>query len=265
MDDAIDAITTHLSIGPYHGWSEDQCRYVIIVNRIERRKRTSLEPGSPNQLWWHSGLGWESYPSCHLVSAPWHNQWLFAGHHSRRRSDWAMLWGRKTAVFPHIATFYCCHSWTWNAPSHCHQSLSGTNSWTPWHLLPLKSIVLLFSRIHILWCTSVRCSHALFCLLAHLKIYTNNVWIYGCMYVRVEAQQLTIDSVARWSRTQSDWCGWVFGKGLDLKGNARTGVWANEYWELTIKMQNPVAASSHWKLFLRFLHGHRLTVVFQSG
>jgi hypothetical protein len=30
-------------------------------------------------------------------------------------------------------------------------------------------------------------------------------------------------------------------------------------------MQNPVAASSHWKLFLRFLHGHRLTVVFQSG
>ncbi len=59
--------------------------------------------------------------------------------------------------------------------------------------------------------------------------------------------------------------GGVFGKGLDLAGNARTGVWAYEYWKLTIKMQNPVAASSHWKLFLRFLHGHRLTVVFQSG
>ncbi|CAM6028145.1 unnamed protein product [Sphagnum balticum] len=39
--------------------------------------------------------------------------------------------------------------------------------------------------------------------------------------------------------------GGVFGKGLDLAGNARTGVWAYEYWKLTIKMQNPVAASSH--------------------
>ncbi len=97
MDDAINAITTHLSIGPYHGWSENRCRYVVIVNRIERRKRTSLEPGSPKQLWWHSGLGWESYPSCHFVSAPWHNQWLFAGHHSRRRSDLAMIWGRKNS------------------------------------------------------------------------------------------------------------------------------------------------------------------------
>ncbi len=53
--------------------------------------------------------------------------------------------------------------------------------------------------------------------------------------------------------------GGVFGKGLDLAGNARTGVWAYEYWKLTIEMQNPEAA------FLRFLHGHRLTVVFQSG
>ncbi len=39
--------------------------------------------------------------------------------------------------------------------------------------------------------------------------------------------------------------GGVFKKGLDLAGNARTGVWAYEYWKLAIKMQNPVAASSH--------------------
>jgi len=137
----------------------------------------------------------------------------------------------RRAVFPHIATFYCCHSWTWNAPSHCHQSLSGTNSWTPWHLLPLKSIVLLFSRIHVLWRTSVWCSHALFCLLSQFNIYTNNVWMYGCMYVRVEAQQLTIDSVARWSRTQSDWCGWGVWEGVGSCRqcqNQSMGIWILE-------------------------------------
>jgi hypothetical protein len=39
--------------------------------------------------------------------------------------------------------------------------------------------------------------------------------------------------------------GGVSGKGLDLAGNARTKVWTYEYWKLTIKMQNSVAASSH--------------------